>query len=55
MTTKVSDKAILVHWYVEELPSILIFEKLALSHRPTPSTTNLREALSSRVEQRNQN
>lgn len=50
-----ADEAVLVDWDIEELPSILIFEKLALCHRPTPLTTNLREALSSRVRQRNQN
>ncbi|MDH0117777.1 hypothetical protein N7379_25165, partial [Rhizobium pusense] len=35
--------------------AILIFEKFALCHRPTPLTTNLCEALSSRTGQKNQN
>ncbi|WP_312418414.1 hypothetical protein [Shinella sp.] len=50
-----SDQAVLVDWDIDKLPSIWIFEKLALCHRPTPFMTNLREALSSRAGQRNQN
>ncbi|MCZ7977018.1 hypothetical protein O9X80_21200, partial [Agrobacterium salinitolerans] len=44
-----------VDWYVDKLPAILIFKKLALCHRPTPLMSNLLEALSSRAGQRNQN
>ncbi len=36
-----SDQSVLVDWYVDKLPSILIFEKLSLCHCLTPSMTNL--------------
>ena len=31
----VSDQAVLIDWYVEKLPSILLFEKLPLCHLPS--------------------
>ncbi len=46
----VPDQAILVGWYIENLLSIMNFEKLPFCHRPTPAT-NLPGALSSRTDE----
>ncbi|QTQ86200.1 hypothetical protein J8N08_23565 (plasmid) [Agrobacterium tumefaciens] len=55
MTTNLWDQAVLVDWYVDKLLSTLIVGKLALCHRPIPSLTNLRCALSCRAGQKNEN
>ena len=47
----VSDETVLIGWYIEKPLSILNLEKPPFAHRPTPSTTKLPGALSSRSDE----